>query len=64
METDVINLFIRRLDYFRLTLEISRYRRHGEDPPIGLLMYAHEIGSLAKIPSEDLDGLLFDIYKQ
>ena len=64
MEIDVINLFIRKLEYFKLTLEISRYRCQGEDPPMGLLMQAHEIGSLAKIPSEDLDSLLFDIYNQ
>ena len=64
METDLTNLFIRKLEYFKLTLEISRYRCKGEDPPIGLLMQAHEIGTLAQIPSEDLDSLLFDIYKQ
>ena len=64
MEIDVINLFIRKLEYFKLTLEISRYRCQGEDPPMGLLMHAHEIGSLAKIPNEDLDSLLFDIYNQ
>jgi hypothetical protein len=64
MEKDVINLFIRKLSCFKLTLEISRYRCQGEDPPIGLLMHAHEIGSLAKIPSDDLDSLLFDIYSQ
>lgn len=64
METDITNLFIRKLEYFKLTLEISRYRCHGEDLPIGLLMQAHEVGTLAKIPSEDLDSLLFDIYSQ
>jgi hypothetical protein len=64
METDLTNLFIRKLEYFKLTLEISRYRCKGEDPPVGLLMQAHEIGNLAQIQSEDLDSLLFDIYKQ
>ena len=64
MDADIINLFIRKLDYYRLTLEISRCRCQGEDPPIGLLMQAHEIGTLAKIPSAELDGLLFDIYRQ
>ena len=64
MQTDLTNLFIRKLEYFKLTLEISRYRCRGEDPPMGLLMQAHEIGTLAKIPSEDLDCLLFDIYNQ
>ena len=64
MQTDLTNLFIRKLEYFKLTLEISKYRCRGEDPPMGLLMQAHEIGTLAKIPSEDLEGLLFDIYNQ
>ena len=64
MQTDLTNLFIRKLEYFKLTLEISRYRCRGEDPPMGLLMQAHEIGTLAEIPSEDLDSLLFDIYSQ
>ena len=39
-------------------------RCQGEDPPIGLLMHAHEIGTLAKIPSAELDGLLFHMCRQ
>jgi hypothetical protein len=61
METDVINHFIRKLEYLKLSLEISRYRCQREDPPIGLLMQALETGRLAEIPSENLDSLLFDI---
>ena len=64
METDDINHLISKLEYFKLNLEISRYRCQREDPPVGLLMQALEAGRLAKIPSENLDSLLFDIYSQ
>ena len=64
METDVINHFIRKLEYFKLTLEISRYRCQREDPPVGLLMQTLEAGRLAEIPSKYLDSLLYDIYSQ
>ncbi len=57
----MINLFKHKIDYLKLTLEISKLRYHGEEPSLELLMQAQEIGCLAEIPDDELNDLLFNL---
>jgi len=50
-----------KLDYLKLTLKISKLRYHGEEPSIELLLRAQQVGSLAKIPDDELNNLLFNL---
>ena len=57
----MINLFKHKIDYLKLTLEISKLRYHGEEPSLELLMQAREVGCLAEIPDDELNNLLFNL---
>ncbi len=61
METDEKYLLKHKLDYLKLTLEISKLRHHGEEPSMDLLLQAHEVGRLAHIPDDELNNLLFNL---
>jgi hypothetical protein len=61
MEIDDNILVKHKLDYLKLTLKISKLRYHGEEPPIELLLQAQQVGSIAKIPDEELNDLLFNL---
>jgi hypothetical protein len=61
MEIDNKYLLKHKLEYLKLTLKISKLRYHGKEPPIELLMQAHEVGCLAKIPDNELNSLLFSL---
>ncbi|MGD2186416.1 MAG: hypothetical protein PVI71_09825 [Desulfobacterales bacterium] len=59
MEIDDKIDFKHKLDYFKLSLKISKLRYHGDEPSNKLLQHAHELGRLAGISEEELDNLLF-----
>jgi hypothetical protein len=61
MEIDDKYLCKHKLDYLKLTLKISRLRYHGQQPPPELLIQAHKVGCLAKIPDDELNSLLFNL---
>ena len=50
-----------KLDYLELTVEITKMRYCGNEPPIELLIQAHEAGLLAQIPDDELNNLLFGL---
>ncbi len=50
-----------KFDYLELTLKISKLRYHGEEPSVDLLLQAHKVGCLAKIPDDELNNLLFNL---
>lgn len=50
-----------KLNYLKLTLKISKMRYHGEEIPMELLTQAQRVGSLADIPDNELDSLLFNL---
>jgi len=60
MEKNDKNLLKNKIDYLKLSLKITKLRYQGEEPPIELLMKAHELGCLAEISDDDLDNLLFN----
>jgi hypothetical protein len=64
MEIDDKILVKHKLDYLKLTLKISKLCYHGEEPSIDLLLQAQQVGSLAKIPNEELNNLLFNLDMQ
>lgn len=61
MVTDDKNLLKHKLDYLRLTLKISRLRYHEKEPDMNLLLEAQKAGTLAHIPDDELNNLLFNL---
>ncbi len=61
METSDKNLLMHKLNYLKLTLKISKMRYHGKEVPMELLAQAQRVGSLADIPDNELDSLLFNL---
>lgn len=61
MEINDRNRLKHKLDYLELSLKITKLRYRGEEPPIELIMQAHEVGCLAHIPDDELNNLLFDL---
>jgi hypothetical protein len=61
MEIDDKILLKHKLDYLKMTLKISKLCYHMEEPSIDLLLQAQQVGSLAKIPNEELNNLLFNL---
>ena len=54
MKIDDKYLLDNKLDYLKLTLQISKLRYHGDEPPEELLQQAYEIGRLNDIPEMEL----------
>jgi hypothetical protein len=50
-----------KYDYMELSDRISKIRYLGNDVPIDLLLQALEVGSLAEIPDDELNNLLFGL---
>ena len=57
MEIDDKIPFCHKLDYLKLSLEISKLRYHGDEPSKALLQKALELGRLAGISEEELLNL-------
>ena len=55
------HLLKHKIDYLELALKITKMRYYGKEPPVELLMEANEVGSLAEIPDNELNNLLFDL---
>ena len=50
-----------KYDYLELCLKISKLRYYDKEVPIDLLLQAQRIGSLAQIPDDELNALLWPI---
>jgi hypothetical protein len=48
-------------EYLELSHEISKLRRNGDKVPKALLVNALTAGSLANVPDDELNALLFDL---
>jgi hypothetical protein len=57
METDDRNLIKHKVNYLKASLQISKIRYHGDEPPKELLQQAHELGRLAGISKNELENL-------
>lgn len=61
MKTNNKLLLKNKYDYWELCLKISKLRYYDEEVPLDLLFQAQRLGSLAQIPDDELNALLFDL---